>query len=372
MLTVVILPLFTNYSFIQSMKIFEINGFRRWAENYIGDHEVTRYIKRDKLPHDFSFHQAMCRVNDALKLSRTIKNLNPDMIICQSFGSSYSGNRSRRFLKYAFEFLLVRIICSAVKKAGVPFAITDVSDEFTIHYVNLPLIRACTLYFKRELPVDGFLAFESFKPQCLRAPMLHYRRLDEWKKMLVKLRPLPLGCRQKEPNLDPISVAEKSHDIFYVGNDEDKPTRKGIEGAFDQLRDDGFKVNFPSEPLELDQYFEAIRNSRLALSPPGLGWDCHRHYEAAFLGSVPVLSYPTIQRDFPLQNEVHCLFYDPELPLTPQIAAMLSDASRLQEISLNARELVMTHHTHRAHFQRIVSLTLQKFHHANNPKSRPL
>lgn len=338
------------------MKILEINGFRRWAENYEGDNDVIRYLPRSRKPKEFTFLKAVHDIREILKLSKIISRSKPDIVICQAFGGSYSGGNFRKSCKYIYESILIHLITRMVKRERIPFAVTDVSDDTAIHRVNLPLVRECSLYFKRELPVDGFLAFESFKPRYLRGPITHYRRLPIWQSMHAKLRPLPLGCREQEPVKSPIPVADKATDVFYVGNDRDKPIRKNIDRAFQELLEEGIRVNYPREPLELDDYFEAIRSSKLALSPPGLGWDCHRHYEAAMLGSVPVITYPTIQRDFPLQHKIHCFYYDPAVPLAPQIATMLTDPDLLEKISDNASEFARKHHTHHSHYRRIISL----------------
>ena len=50
------------------------------------------------------------------------------------------------------------------------------------------------------------------------------------------------------------------------------------------------KGNVWVEPSDdLQYYFSAVRRSRFVLSPPGNGPDCHRTWEAVYLGAIPVV-----------------------------------------------------------------------------------
>jgi hypothetical protein len=40
-----------------------------------------------------------------------------------------------------------------------------------------------------------------------------------------------------------------------------------------------------------ESYVEEMRRSKFILSPSGLGWDCYRHWEAIYLGTIPVLEH---------------------------------------------------------------------------------
>lgn len=39
----------------------------------------------------------------------------------------------------------------------------------------------------------------------------------------------------------------------------------------------------------ITDYFDEMIQSKFILSPPGLGWDCYRHWEALYLGTIPIL-----------------------------------------------------------------------------------
>lgn len=45
-------------------------------------------------------------------------------------------------------------------------------------------------------------------------------------------------------------------------------------------------------------YIDAALSSRMALSPPGLGFDCHRTYELLAAGVVPIVQHSTMDRMF--------------------------------------------------------------------------
>lgn len=43
-----------------------------------------------------------------------------------------------------------------------------------------------------------------------------------------------------------------------------------------------------------EQYRQSVRESMFVLSPPGRGLDCHRTWEAIYLGAVPVILEGTL------------------------------------------------------------------------------
>jgi hypothetical protein len=132
----------------------------------------------------------------------------------------------------------------------------------------------------------------------------------------------------------------------------------GMEQAVRELEARGLAVCLPEGPLPIKEYLAGMAAARLALSPPGLGWDCHRHYEAAMLGTVPVTPFPTIRRDEPLRGGEHCLFYDPEKDLVEQLEEMLGDRERLERIARDGQAHALAHHTHRASFASVVERTV--------------
>src|SRR5207249_4047390 len=72
-----------------------------------------------------------------------------------------------------------------------------------------------------------------------------------------------------------------------------------------------------------DEYREAVRQTRLCLSPGGVGWDCYRHYEVVAYGSVPVLNYRSLCSIAPFRHGRHCFYYDPQADLVGQLEEWL-------------------------------------------------
>jgi hypothetical protein len=97
----------------------------------------------------------------------------------------------------------------------------------------------------------------------------------------------------------------------------------------------------------------------LAWSPAGLGWDCSRHYEAALVGSVPLMNYPTIMRYCPLLDGEHCVLYRAEPGGLIEVArSALADKRRMRKMAQAAREHVREHHTICARAQHIACMVV--------------
>ena len=344
------------------MKVLEIKGFMFFSRDYEGDHEVVRWRWAEGGKRREGGLAGL--LGDGGRLLREGPDLGIDVIVCQSFGLGYGqgkgagGHALRHWTKARYESLLIRLVRRIKNRCGAPLAVVDISDDPTIHPVNVPLLEEADCFFKRELPLDPYHALESLRKKTSRAGALMDRKSAAWGRWVGKLHPLPLGCAALEPLDDRFQgPLEKDWDIFYAGDDPFRPRRRGIVAALEALRQKGLKVRVPESPLSIEDYLDELSRSHLAVSPPGIGWDCHRHYEAAFVGSVPVTPFPTIQRHAPLRNGEHCLFYDPEKSLAPQLEEMLADKTALAAIAGRARAHACRHLTHRAIFDHVVTRT---------------
>ena len=68
------------------------------------------------------------------------------------------------------------------------------------------------------------------------------------------------------------------------------------------------------EHVPMDKFYEQIASHPYVLSPPGAGPDCHRHWEAMLLGSIPIVlksSFSCLLDGFP------CLQVDSWAEVTP-------------------------------------------------------
>lgn len=340
--------------------MLEINGFLRHSKNYEGLHDVVRWSTRSAT----GGGGPLKVLSQAQALSKEMEAYQPDLILCHAFGTNY-GNRKgggltlvRHSVKARFEKHLMAIVKGLKEKTGARLGVVDIADDQTIHPVNVELLKIADLYFKRELPLDPYHFFESLRASPARAGTLFDRRRDDWNEWVGKLRPLTLGCASVEPGDEWVTQPEdKEWDVFYAGHNLYRPRRDQIREELEALVTEGYRIRVPEEPLSIKDYLKEMSASWLAVSPPGLGWDCHRHYEASLVGTVPVTPFPTIQRHAPLRNGEHCCFYDPEKELGAQIKEMLCDRKRLEEISQNAKNYSKHHHTFERLFDHVVVST---------------
>ena len=231
--------------------------------------------------------------------------------------------RARRMPMEPFALVLARMCGRA------PLALLDLEDTPPIAGHVVRLARAATTVFKRELDPGHAPATST-------------------------ARPITLGLsRERLAAADAAFAAQggrKNVDVFFAGavRDGDRVRRRGV-AQLAALRERGCVVDVAAGRLPPPEYMRRIAGAWLTWSPPGLGWDCFRHYEAAACGSVPLLSTPTIVRHRPLADGVHALVYDPEGDeLARVVVSALADRERLARIALAAREHVRAHHTHRA------------------------
>jgi hypothetical protein len=100
------------------------------------------------------------------------------------------------------------------------------------------------------------------------------------------------------------------------------------------------------ERMGQEEFWKTLSESRLCLSPPGMGWDCWRHYEAMALGAVPLMPYPTILQHHPPIDGHHCFYFPPEpgglASVMDRAMDRSADFTRMAELG---RRLVLEHHT---------------------------
>jgi hypothetical protein len=237
----------------------------------------------------------------------------------------------------------------------VPIAVVDLGDSFLIGGHNFRLLDACKLYFKRELPSDNWLAFSGrWYPNF---PGRRYRSIERHRRRAAKLRPISYGCF---PFPEPIEPREKTADIAFAGSVENNSSIRaaGLSELL-ALRQQGYVVDIAEAPLPRADFLRRIAAARLVWSPAGLGWDCSRHYEAAMVGSVPLINHPSITRERPFEDGVHCVLYAAEPGgLTQAVRAALADKPKLQRMGEAARAHALRHHTDRARCDHIAATVL--------------
>ena len=241
-------------------------------------------------------------------------------------------------------------------KRRTPLAVLDFEDEGYIHPTHRNLLASADLIFKRELPVDRWHLLRPSEHKSIHEPS--FRRNRASRELIEKFRPLPLGLPLNgfSKFIRDEKIA-KSSDVFFAGAVEHNAwIRKRGYAELLELKGRGIILDLPTERIEPQEFYERCARSRLVWSPPGYGWDCFRHYEAAACRAVPLMSYPTIERHEGLRDQEHALFYDPSPGgLSHSIIEALRDHAILENIAEAARSHVKKHLTPEAIVDYIVS-----------------
>jgi hypothetical protein len=287
-------------------------------------------------------------------LARAIKHGGFDLIVCEpnyrspwhpaTLGRTLFSRRAlqgRISLTRPFGAQLMRL------RGLPPIAVVDIEDNATVNRCDRYLLDACLLYFKRELPVDGWRLFANTLTPKLPSP--RFRAKPENLARFTKLRPISLGIPPQVDAMMPIAPREKTADLFFSGTAHGLPARQRAFAELDELRAAGVVVDVPEHRLEPAEFYARCAAARMVLSPQGYGWDCFRHYESAACGSVPVMNYPQILQHQPMQDGVNCFYYPPEPGgLAATVKRALEDKDRLVVMAEKAREHVTRHHRREA------------------------
>lgn len=224
---------------------------------------------------------------------------------------------------------------------GSKLAILDLEDRPIIDNRRFFAASCCRWYFKRELPqnpANAFLYTSDKNEDNGNIP-----RQPFFAEIIPKLRPISIG-------VEPALLAErpagdKTADLFFAGRTANRPNRiLGLRNLL-RLRDDGYRMDLPETKLSKPEFLAHCAAALTVWSPEGFGYDCRRTYEAAAMGAVPVLQYPTIQRHAPLLDGVHAIYYGVEGEhLYHVLKAYLDQPERLEQMGQAVRAHVAQHH----------------------------
>jgi hypothetical protein len=215
----------------------------------------------------------------------------------------------------------------------------DVSDVPALSYEVCTLVPDFLCYFKREF-VPG---------RTLRAEA-------RWQKVNDHVVPSSLFL----PTADFVpDAAKKTTDVFFAGHCNNVVRQQGLP-QLQRLGALGYKIDVPAGRLEYQEYLQRLAQAWLVWSPEGYGWDCYRHYEAAFAGSVPVINTPDPHRVRPYEDGTECFYYQPENDgLQQVIVEALNDKMRLRAMAERARIRVLTRYTRQALVASMQTVILQ-------------
>lgn len=236
-----------------------------------------------------------------------------------------------------------RIFRALLKEARTPLYIVDEMDRPVIDNSKFRFLPRCTLYFKRELPSNIMNAF-LYTSDKAESPdsILRQECFRSWAE---KLRPISLGISDDEFDRAAAIGAEKKIDLFFAGNFEHRPIRKAGRDALLKLQAEGFRVHISEEHYPEDVYRQRCAESLLCWSPEGFGSDCHRHYEIAACGSVPLRKHSPLYPYAPLRENEECLYYMHEsLDLYDAARRALGDPDKLRQMGGKAQARVRECH----------------------------
>lgn len=333
------------------MRVLEINGFSETAFDYDGQHEVKRFLLgRGQNRTDDK------RVADKALLGtkQEVEAFKPEVMVCRAAGRSYGHPAWKRPIKYFSEVRTGQQISRLKEQLGIPLGIIDTSDDLAVHPANWNLLQACDYYFKRELAMDPFLSLGGFESSRFRRPERKRRLEMEKYEISQKLKPLTLGVLEPVPQEMSKPFADRAWDLFYAGDDSLRPLREDGQKLLDSLEKSDFRVFRPTKRLSKIDYFKVMGDSRVVFSPPGFGWDCHRHYEAALLGCVVLTSFPNIRRCPVLRDRESALFYDPSATDQRRLQLSLQDRDALSKIAEKGRLEAEEKASHQAIFAGVV------------------
>jgi len=245
------------------------------------------------------------------------------------------------------------LLFAKLVRKRIPIALINRSDQGRLPLGSDWFFRRSHLCFVRELnPLPEFALADLFTPSGgnLQANR-RARRILAWAdpgcptgRDTAKLRPLSLGL----PNAAqlPAPAPQKKYDVFFAGDLHEK----GLRGRLvEECRRHAAGRNWRlclRERMGQEEFWKTLSESRLCLSPPGMGWDCWRHYEAMALGAVPLMPYPTIFQHQPPVDGQHCFYFPPE---PGGLAAALDRAmdrnTDLHRMAEAGRKLALEHHT---------------------------
>jgi len=217
--------------------------------------------------------------------------------------------------------------------------VIDRHDEPTIRPGNFWLLAKCQRYFKRELPQNHWNIF--LHARSADVDMSHVRRQRFYQQAIRRLRPLPMPTFIEPDNFES-EIPEKTHDLFYAGNLSSATLRDRGARCLENLRRQGYRIDFLADKVGYHEYMERSRRAWLIWSPGGQGWQCRRHYEAIVVGSIPIINYPGIFQYKPLIHGEHCFYYGCEDDLMERtIIQALADKQRLRRMVRAAQDHLM-------------------------------
>ncbi len=232
-------------------------------------------------------------------------------------------------------------------RVGSRLAGLDMADRPVVDNRWFPILDCCVCFFKRELPQNPCNAFlyTTVRTEDNGNVLVS----ETFRRRMKKLRPISLGIDPEICHQFAALDVPKKTDVFFAGDVENKPNRRAGLRQLERLAAEGLVIDIVRDRIPREEFMRRCAQSYIVWSPEGLGWECLRHYEAALVGSVPLIQSPAIQRYRPLAEDEHALYYYIEGDhLATRLRQALQNRDRLIEMGHAARQHVLRWHTHEA------------------------
>lgn len=226
----------------------------------------------------------------------------------------------------------------------VPLVVYEWDDTTIIQQKHWELLDACRAYFKVNCPTNLYKAF--LFQGARNDDVFNIIRQPQYRAWVEKIRPISLGAPDVSAVRE-VAGVEKTADVFFSGALQYTRVREEGRRQLEALQAEGLRIDIPEERLKPEEFYRRMASAWLAWSPEGAEWDTHRTYEAALVGTVPVLNYPTTRRYQPLEESQHAFYYGVEGDqLSRVIRAALADKEKLNSMAAAAQTHVEQYHRH--------------------------
>ena len=315
------------------------------------DYEIELVSARG-LPHEQAGYRRL------LRLRKEVDEGKFDLVLVNSvMRSPFPGNKgwattaslATRYLTYQHRRMDTWWAPWVVRygKSKTPLAVIDARDSHYVFSWDLPLLRACKFYFKRDLMNWTMRALQ---------PLQNYYTDKKIEPYLGKLQPMSLGLEESRFAATSRSMKDRDIDIFMSGGDN--PLRRLVREKCERLSG-RYRVHLHKGLLPLDQYKEMLQRVKLAVCIESLGGETWRQYEVAAAGAIPLMSWPYTQVHEPLIPDEHAFYFSYIADHFERIVdEALCDSDRLQRISDAARQFVLEKKGRRRLLNYVVETTL--------------
>ncbi|CAB9529445.1 expressed unknown protein [Seminavis robusta] len=111
---------------------------------------------------------------------------------------------------------------------------------------------------------------------------------SEWKDLMQVLyenQPRPLPAARQYYRLDP------RPQLLMINSSPTETRSRMYDIVSKNFRKEGMVVRNSFKEYGFTEYRKELRRSKFILSPSGMGMDCYRHWEAMYMGTIPVIEH---------------------------------------------------------------------------------